>query len=497
MASLSRSHHRCKLAKLLTIYFKSCGLAAKAFDTLHALGITMSQKWVYKGIDALADQQQVLLLDDIKKYPWFGMHDNINIPFRVFEQRLSNQNHFDSGTAATILILKNPLTRWPDRDLRLQQKALGAGDLISGKDIFRLEAESGPRIFPRAVSLVLRFLIESPGFDFESYAFKDDSLFSPRPLGRQLPTGREHIPCQYVLKTAHIEEASYEGNERVLVEWWKQLEHSTPSGHRKLGETQTIVWGGDQLTVSRLRGIQTFHCEDHNSFDRLDFLVPVFGWFHALMAVEHSIHAQYYGTQQGFGLVHAFDLLKRKGIHSPSVQGNFHNHLREALLHVTEARFRDMWCIVGKVDTLRELRNCSPVELHSLASRIVSEYASSKALRNMVVQEERCDDLLYQSVQMARDLLDYVLLDGALSSGDIGLLEDLFPRLLFRFIGGGSKNYSTEVLELLQGLHREWPADFKCVFSVLFIPHASADPPKGLHPTKLLACEHDRPTEFI
>jgi hypothetical protein len=58
-----------------------------------------------------------------------------------------------------------------------------------------------------------------------------------------------------------------------------------------------------------------------------------------------------------------------------------------------------------------------------------------------------------------------VLLDRAVSFGDIGLLEDLLPRLLFRFIGGGSSNYLIEILELLQGLHREWPTDLMCVFS--------------------------------
>jgi hypothetical protein len=66
---------------------------------------------------------------------------------------------------------------------------------------------------------------------------------------------------------------------------------------------------------------------------------------------------------------------------------------------------------------------------------------------------------------MAHNLLDYVLLDRAVSFGDIGLLEDLLPRLLFRFIGRGSSNYSIEILELLQGLHREWPTDLMCVFS--------------------------------
>ena len=63
-----------------------------------------------------------------------------------------------------------------------------------------------------------------------------------------------------------------------------------------LQQDQTIIWAGDQLTVSCLHGLQKFHYEDHNSFDHLDFLVPVSGWFHAQMAVEHSIHVQYYGT---------------------------------------------------------------------------------------------------------------------------------------------------------------------------------------------------------
>jgi hypothetical protein len=108
MASFSHSHHHCKLAKLLTVYFKSCGLATKAFDTLHALRITMSQKWAYCAIKAISEQIHITLLDNILHYPWFGCHDNINLPFKVYEQWISNQSHFDSGTAATILVIKDP-----------------------------------------------------------------------------------------------------------------------------------------------------------------------------------------------------------------------------------------------------------------------------------------------------------------------------------------------------------------------------------------------------
>ena len=178
----------------------------------------------------------------------------------------------------------------------MHQRALSANNLILGDEIFMLTMDAGPRINSRTISVVLQFLVESPDFNFETYASKEDQIFSPYPSGHQLPIRKEYIPSQYVLKTAHIEEASYEGNARVLIEWWKQLEHGTLDGQREMGKSQTIVWAGDQLTVSHLHGLQNFHYEDHNSFDHLDFLVSVFGWFHAQMAVKHSIHSQYYGT---------------------------------------------------------------------------------------------------------------------------------------------------------------------------------------------------------
>ena len=62
---------------------------------------------------------------------------------------------------------------------------------------------------------------------------------------------------------------------------------------------------------------------------------------------------------------------------------------------------------------------------------------------------------------MACDLLDYVNFDAAIKTGDIGTLQDCLPCLLFWFIGGKNKNYTIEILKLLQGLHREWPPDLK------------------------------------
>ena len=105
-----------------------------------------------------------------------------------------------------------------------------------------------------------------------------------------------------MLDLLHVDEVSYEGNDRVLKEWFRQLKLDAK------GE-QLVVWAGDQLTVSRIRGLKKFRCMDLNSWDHLEFLKPVFGWFHAQMAVEHSLHSQFWGTRAGHGLVHAFELL--------------------------------------------------------------------------------------------------------------------------------------------------------------------------------------------
>ncbi|KAI0085961.1 hypothetical protein BDY19DRAFT_996389 [Irpex rosettiformis] len=40
-------------------------------------------------------------------------------------------------------------------------------------------------------------------------------------------------------------------------------------------------------------------------------------------------------------------------------------------------------------------------------------------------------------------------------------MEQMLPRLLFRFHGSGSHNYAHEVLELMQGLWKEWPLDLR------------------------------------
>lgn len=137
---------------------------------------------------------------------------------------------------------------------------------------------------------------------------------------------------------------------------------------------------GDQLTVDRLRGLFKFRAEDENSYERLDFVVLMFGWFHLQMAYVSSLHKQYFGTTQSRGLQQVFLLLEKKGLTKPQVKGPFHHDLEEALYHVAEAHIRVDWLELGKVNQLSNLQKESPEDLLKLAEKIVKQRASSKAM---------------------------------------------------------------------------------------------------------------------
>lgn len=238
-----------------------------------------------------------------------------------------------------------------------------------------------------------------------------------------------------------------------------QLGLDTAEAMQHLPFERLIVWIGDQLTTERVRGLQRLHRHDYNMWERFEHILALFGWLHAQMAEEQSIHAQYYLTSAGMGLKQAFDLLDRKGLHSPSVAGTFHQKLEEALKHVAEAHFRDLWRIVGGVEDLGDLRTKTPEELKQIANKILDEYASTSAVQAQTTLGDKKDPVFLNSILFCRDILNYLDLDDAMHTGDVGRIRDLLPRLLFRYHGGSNPNYTREILELLQGLNREWPED--------------------------------------
>ncbi len=67
------------------------------------------------------------------------------------------------------------------------------------------------------------------------------------------------------------------------------------------------------------------------------------------------------------------------------------------------------------------------------------------------------------------DILVYCDLRKAITIGDVGRMEDLLKPVLLQFAGGENPKYTIEVLEVLQGLKREWTPEVACVYKLDFV----------------------------
>ncbi|KIK77230.1 hypothetical protein PAXRUDRAFT_778608, partial [Paxillus rubicundulus Ve08.2h10] len=249
-------------------------------------------------------------------------------------------------------------------------------------------------------------------------------IFLPCAPVEKITHGLPSVTKQHILGTVHIEEASYKGNDQLIMEWFKQLNLHTKDERKHTGLERIIIWVGNQLMVERLCGLFKYRAQDHTSFDQLDWLVVVFGWFHLMMAFANSMHKQYLGTNARRGLMHAFTVLERKGLHTVQTRGPFHQQLHDTIYHVTEACIRDCWRVVSWTESLADLRQKKPEDLYKLAAEIIDQLASSSAVEQMDLQpEQECDDIFWQVVLWNHDALHYVDLNEAIRNGDVGIME--------------------------------------------------------------------------
>lgn len=70
----------------ISLYLKACGTAVKAFDTMSALGIMLTQKWALTTVKKVVMNKMVDLANWVKMTGFHTTHNNINQMFRVSHQ---------------------------------------------------------------------------------------------------------------------------------------------------------------------------------------------------------------------------------------------------------------------------------------------------------------------------------------------------------------------------------------------------------------------------
>ncbi|KAJ7778872.1 hypothetical protein B0H14DRAFT_3587065 [Mycena olivaceomarginata] len=107
------------------IYLLACGASRSQFDVLNHAGICLSYRSVLRKIKALGEERLEEMRHIVKRHMFMIIWDNLNFVFRVGQQRLGSNDHFDNGTTATVVVLWGfspgdlPLDVLPPRRSRL------------------------------------------------------------------------------------------------------------------------------------------------------------------------------------------------------------------------------------------------------------------------------------------------------------------------------------------------------------------------------------------
>ncbi|KAJ7809227.1 hypothetical protein B0H14DRAFT_2608207 [Mycena olivaceomarginata] len=83
------------------IYLLACGASRSQFDVLNHAGICLSYRSVLRKIKALGEERLEEMRHIVKRHMFMIIWENLNFAFRVGQQRLGSDDHFDNGTTAT------------------------------------------------------------------------------------------------------------------------------------------------------------------------------------------------------------------------------------------------------------------------------------------------------------------------------------------------------------------------------------------------------------
>ncbi|KAF6748291.1 hypothetical protein DFP72DRAFT_1146557 [Ephemerocybe angulata] len=96
-------NERASTFQIVGLY--ACGAPRSLFEVLNHAGFTLSYGSAILKLKQLSRERLELMRDIVRTQPCMLVYDNVNIAFRVNEQRETSKDHFDNGTTATLIPL--------------------------------------------------------------------------------------------------------------------------------------------------------------------------------------------------------------------------------------------------------------------------------------------------------------------------------------------------------------------------------------------------------
>ncbi|KAG0010826.1 hypothetical protein BGZ81_002531, partial [Podila clonocystis] len=439
------------------LYFYAQGASKSLVDVLQKAGVCNGFNWIMESLDHMSEAHLAKVQAIVKeeKRPFMIVYDNINMAFRRYNQRMTNQDSFENGATATVILTSEmpSVERMPDPTRHLRASDLFPTTVQSEhlKDTFRYHL----------TEVLQKRLANLPRNPF------------PVPVKRKLNVERTEA---YPLPSMHIDQSTVEGNRDILDEIMKSLELNPDLWFDDL--TRMVI-AGDQLTLARIRSIAKLRWDEKKAYYRVEWAVPVLQLFHLQMVLASAILKTHWGSKKTPGsLCYFITVLEKKRISHD--KPNFHD-LDELLRQLFDAMVLLMWETELKIEISAKVSTQSPKsssEIKDKANDIIKQYFAKNELHNIGNQQS------INAALFIRDMLLYIELGSAIKAGDIGRIEEIIRWLTLVFQAGGHGNYANELLRLHCGLFYSWEGNEKDVILSSMLVNTTGQPNRWI-PTDL------------
>ncbi|KAF9024004.1 hypothetical protein BDP27DRAFT_1547499 [Rhodocollybia butyracea] len=386
------------------------------------------------------------------------VYDNINFMSRTGEQAIGHHDSQENGTLVTIY------TVWATQIEALQtsalRDALDVAPPLAIEDILHSHRET---VLFRDCLIhgIIRIIVKMSQQDRLKAFSQEVEKHQPRSEHCITPHKTEVYPFAgydideaSIVSNVSVDEAFVEDSQLPLRPFfWKIIR----------------LIAGDQLSIARLRSIQTIRAGHENGYEGFGWGVWMLGLFHTKMADIQGIFTTHFGKPTSNlpnpGSLHFHNTyLGRLPIVLTSLPP--FSTCRNLVFVSLYARVLHCLLLVSGKSSLEEYAESidSWDQLYHDAEKIFDEYANADTVRKLRDERELADegesagDMVFENgVLFLRDALISREMADAVRAGDSGRVLLVLKVWALSFRGNGCSKYAYEMLHLIHNIEKVWP----------------------------------------
>ncbi|KAJ7106457.1 hypothetical protein C8R43DRAFT_963334 [Mycena crocata] len=429
MLAQAQNERANEFQEVMGTYFLACSTPRRQFDVLAHAGLTVSYSKAINDLKGLSAEGLARLRCMVQEKACMIVWDNLNIAFKVSEQRHNSKDSFENGTTGTLIALYGVLRG--ELELELLEPRTTRKPVIDFEPMDTLpSAEHIVQARHSSLWHVRRILLEW----FPKLGAKFTKEHGDVPVVRVIPLHKtEHGPTP-ALK---IDESSLDGTIEVL--------------------DTTII-----------RTLQLDNAGMHtNLLDRYGaYLKGMLGLFHVKLSGTRGTLNEHWGEPNSKfpgSLWSQNAFLIRKPIPGGWKSSKLppFRPAHELMLSISlPAHILDGFRIYCSADSLESWVDSDPswASIVSVSETVVEKFCSASTVEELrLMPEAERDPQLENTILCNHDMLLLLLFTTSIKSGDVGTVLNVLAHWMVMFRGTGSMpKYADALFELINNL-KCWP----------------------------------------